>query len=97
MASTGDKVIMIFGWIMACIAGCSMPSFVFLIGYILDSFSPDVPQDEKDDTINLMSLIFVLIGLGSWILSFFYYTAFIVFSERIIKKTRLHYLRSILT
>ena len=42
LADKQDKSIMIFGWIMALIAGAGLPSFVFLIGFILDAMGPDV-------------------------------------------------------
>lgn len=87
---------MIFGGVLACVAGAGLPSFVFLIGYIIDSFNPNTSPDDMIKTIKLMSWIFTVIGAGLWIITFFYYTAFIIFSERVTKRTRIKYLESIL-
>jgi ATP-binding cassette subfamily B (MDR/TAP) protein 1 len=87
---------MIFGYLLASLAGAGLPSFVFLIGYILDSFNPNTSAEEQMDTVSLMSMLFVLIGAALWLFSFGYYTLFIIFSERVGKKIRLRYLRAIL-
>lgn len=87
---------MVFGYILAILAGAGLPSFVFLIGYILDSFNPNESQGDQYDTISFMCLLFVIIGLAIWILSFGYYTMFIIYSESVAKKVRLSYLKAIL-
>jgi hypothetical protein len=48
LASSSDKVLMWVGWSAALITGFGMPSFVFLIGDIIDSFKPDT---KVEDTI----------------------------------------------
>lgn len=92
LANSGDKAIMTFGWTVALISGCGLPSFVFLIGWVIDSFDPSTTEEDRDEIISLMALIFTLIGVGLWIFSTFYYSAFIIFSERVIKRTRVRYL-----
>lgn len=37
-ASGSDKILMYIGWLMACLTGTGMPSFVFLIGNVIDAF-----------------------------------------------------------
>lgn len=97
LASRSDKTLMIIGWIFASIAGFGMPSFVFLIGNVIDSF--DVNKSTPDmmlDTISFMSLLFALVGIGIWIASYINYSFLLMFSERVAKKTRVKYLEAIL-
>ena len=96
-ASKSDKILMTIGWSSASIAGFGMPSFVFLIGNIIDSFNPTNSPDSTLDTINRMSLIFTLIGLAIWVTSYTMYSFLLIFSERVARKTRTAYLKSILS
>lgn len=84
---------MVIGWISAIIAGCGMPSFVFLIGDVIDSF--DVTKNTKEqmlDTISFMSFLFTMVGIGVWITSYIDYAFLLMFSERVAKKIRVAYL-----
>ncbi len=79
------------------IAGLGMPSFVFLIGDVIDSFNVEISSDEEMlEIISLMSLIFVVIGIAVWITSYISYSFLLMFSERIAKKTRIKYLEAIM-
>lgn len=93
LSSGSDKALMIIGWLAAAIAGLGMPSFVFLIGDIIDSFDPSRNSAEDMlNTISLMSLIFTIIGFGIWFFCYLNYSLLLMFSERIAKKTRIAYL-----
>lgn len=89
-------VLYVLGCILSALSGAGLPSFVFIIGYIIDSFNPTTPPDEMMDMIELMAIIFVVIGAGLWIVTFCYYSFFIQFSERVSKKIKIAYLRAIL-
>ena len=39
LASRSDKVLMYIGWFTSMVNGLGLPSFVFLIGNIIDSFN----------------------------------------------------------
>ena len=81
------------GWIAACLSGLGMPSFVFLIGNVIDSF--DVTRTSKDDMLTVikrMCWILVLIGTFVWIMTYTYYANLLYFSEVVSKKTRVKYL-----
>jgi hypothetical protein len=43
-----------------------------------------------------MSLIFTCVGIAVWIFSYFMYSLLLLFSERVVKKTRTKYLKAIL-
>ena len=73
-----------------------MPSFVFLIGDVIDSFSPSTKPEDTVATISKMSLIFTLVGFAVWLFSYFLYSFLLLFSERVVKKIRVKYLESIL-
>ena len=95
-ASPADKMLMYIGWGAAMVTGCGMPSFVFLIGNVIDSFKPTSTPADTLKTINLMSLIFTLVGVAVWVASYIMYSFLLLASERVIKKTRTEYLKSIL-
>lgn len=96
-ANTSDRLLMAIGIVSSTIMGFGMPSFVFLIGEILDSFgAAAVDPDKSLRTISKMSLIFACVGAGIWIFSYISYYAFIMFSESVTKKTRTKYLQAIL-
>ncbi len=85
------------GWACSCLSGLGMPSFVFLIGNILDSFnSYETPPDEMLDNIKRLSGIFTLIGVFLWITTYINFAFLYIFSERVAKKTRVKYLEAIL-
>ena len=69
-----------------------MPSFVFLIGDVIDSFSPTTKPEDTVETISRMSLIFTLVGFAVWLFSYFLYSFLLLFSERVVKKIRVKYL-----
>ena len=87
-ASASDKALMYIGWICAAITGTGMPSFVFLIGDVIDSFKPTNTVESTLNTISKMSLIFTLVGVAIWITSLIMYSLLLLFSERVVKKTR---------
>ena len=93
LASSSDKLLMYIGWLASCVNGLGMPSFVFLIGNVLDSFDPNKssPQ-EMLDTISLVCLIFVMIGLCVLFFSYVSYGFLLMFSERVGTKIRIKYL-----
>ena len=95
-AERKDKILMAFGWMSACITGCGMPSFVFLIGNIIDSFKPTTKDEDTLETISQMSLIFTLVGIAVWFFSYIMYSFLLLFSERVVRKTRVNYLKAIL-
>jgi ATP-binding cassette subfamily B (MDR/TAP) protein 1 len=95
-ASASDKVLMYIGWTCAAITGTGMPSFVFLIGDVIDSFKPTNTVESTLRTISKMSLIFTLVGVAIWITSLIMYSLLLLFSERVVKKTRTKYLEAIL-
>ena len=96
-ASGSDKCLLIVGWIAAAITGLGMPSFVFLIGSVIDSFNvADATPLQMVNTVSQMSLIFTCVGIGVWIFSFLNYACLMMASEKIGQKTRMKYLEAIL-
>ena len=96
LASGSDKVLMWTGWVSALITGCGMPSFVFLIGDIIDSFKPTTEVQDTIDTVSRMSLIFTLVGIAVWFFSYLMYSTLLLFSDKVTKKIRVKYLEAIL-
>ena len=53
LGTKGDKCNMIIGWVFAVLTGMGLPSMVFLIGNMLDSFNPT--KSNKDDMLRSIS------------------------------------------
>lgn len=92
-ASRKDKLYMFIGHLAAVITGVGLPSFVFLMGNVIDSFAS---FDEVLDSIKRISLILVLIGIAIWFFSYIYYAFLLMFSELVGYKLRVEYFRAIL-
>ena len=85
------------GWAAAIISGLGMPSFVFLIGNVLDAFNDNTESpDQTLDHVKTLSGIFGIIGLGVWLSSYIYYACLLSFSEKVTKKIKVKYLEAIL-
>lgn len=96
-ANTSDRIIFYLGCIGAILTGAALPSFVFLIGDVIDAFGPTMDREEGLETVKNITLIFLYIGIGVWIVSYFFYGYLILFSERVARRTRLAYLKHLLT
>ena len=78
LASTSDKTLMYIGFASSCLTGLGMPSFVFLIGDVIDSFNPyTTTRDQMLKTIGKLSLILTCVGIAIWILSYISYACFL--------------------
>jgi hypothetical protein len=87
---------MYIGWVSAAMTGLGLPSFVFLIGDIINSFNPSNGPEEMLKKIKLIAWIEVVIGAGIWILSYIYFSFLLMSSELITKKIRIAYVEAVL-
>ena len=90
-ADSTDKWLMAFGYFMSIATGIAMPSFVFIFGDIINSFGGDALSSIKSSCLDM-----VLIGGGVWVSSYFYYACLVIMAERVGRKTKVAYLRSLL-
>jgi hypothetical protein len=98
LADRTDHILRYGGWLAAIITGLGLPSFVFLIGSVIDSFNPNTASpDAMLSAIKRLSLIYTLVGVGIWIFSYIYYSLLLIFAERVTKKTKVAYLKAILS
>lgn len=93
LASGKDKLYMVIGHVAAVITGIGLPSFVFLMGDVIDSFAS---FDEVLESIRRISLILALIGVVIWIFSYIYYAFLLMFSELVGFKLKVAYFEAIL-
>lgn len=97
LASRSDMCLMYTGWLCSALSGFGMPSWVFLIGEILDTFNQvNNSPDEILKTIKMISAVQCGLGVFIWITNYIYYSCLLSFSERVVFKTRVTYLKSIL-
>ena len=73
-ATTADKVLMYIGWTSAVVTGVGIPSSVFLIGGIIDSFDPTNSLNATIRTTSIMCIIQSVIGIIVWVLGFVMYS-----------------------
>eukprot|EP00347_Sterkiella_histriomuscorum_P015933 403355132 len=94
-ADRTDKFLMAGGFICSFATGAGMPSMVFLMGDIINTFqdgSTSVVEALKPTVITLAS-----IGLFIWLVTYLYFVLLVILAERIGKKTRVAYLKAILS
>jgi hypothetical protein len=88
-----DMTLIFFGYLFAIITGILSPAFIILQGNIVNDFN-NSPQAIA--AIKKSSLTFLIIGFMLWVSSYLFYSILIILSERLGRKTKLAYLRSIL-
>jgi len=96
LESGGDKCKRITGWLAAIITGAALPSFVFLMGDLVDSFDPTEGPASTLDSVKRLAAILSGIGLAIWITSHIYYTMLLIYSTTVTRKIRVEYLKKIL-
>ena len=84
---------MAVGYMTAILTGLGLPSFVFLFGDIVTSFTD---QGNVLDALSKIALQMTIIGVFIWLTSYCYFSLLVIMAERIGKKTRVNYLRAIL-
>ena len=80
-ASKREKLLMYIGWFASGLAGVGIPSFVFVIAEVIDSFNSSVSADEMLTTIRKSSLIFFGVGIGVWLAAYASFTLLLIISE----------------
>jgi ATP-binding cassette subfamily B (MDR/TAP) protein 1 len=84
---------MILGYFASIVTGVGLPSFVFLIGDIVDEFGK---SGNIIKVITPICIELVIIGAIMWVTSYLYFTFLVIMSERLGRKTRIAYLRAVL-
>ena len=72
-----------------------MPSQVLLYADIIDIFVDEEKDKVLQSVKNTVKLL-CYIGIGVWIMSYLYFTLLGIFSERIAKKIRIAYFKSLI-
>lgn len=83
------------GHICAVITGLALPSFSYLMGDVLDSFS-GTSREAQLEKIRITTIIFVVIGAGVWVISYIYWSLLVIFSLRVSKRIKEKYIEAIL-
>lgn len=82
------------GYFFAVVTGLGIPSFTFLMGDVVNDFGS--PGGSITDSINPLALKMTVIGGIMFVTSYLYFVFLVIMAERIGKKTRVAYLRSLL-
>jgi hypothetical protein len=83
------------GHICAIITGLALPSFSYLMGDVLDSFS-GTSREAQLEKIRITTIIFVVIGAGVWVISYIYWSLLVIFSLRVSRRIKEKYIEAIL-
>lgn len=93
-ANRTDKILMALGFTMAAITGAGMPSMVFLMGDIINSFTDGATN--MVEVVKPMVIVLACIGAFIWVVTYVYFVSLVIMAERVAKKTRVAYLKAIL-
>lgn len=52
------------------LTGFVLPSFIFLLGPVFDAFGPDQDKDESLQSVQIVVLIMLVLGLTVWVTSY---------------------------
>ena len=85
------------GMASSILCGLGLPSFVFLFGDIADSFEGFLPPDKILEKITNVAKLLTIIGLGVWLFSYLFFSLLQISAESIGAKTKVAYLKSILS
>ena len=92
-----DWAMMIIGTVGSAIDGAAMPLFALLLGNVAADFGPGHTGQEIFDAAATICWEFVLVGVGSWIVSYFGFAFWMISGERQSIEVRKRYFKSLLS
>ena len=95
--ATGKEMCMLrIGWLFACLTGAILPTFIWMLGDIFDSYDPNKDSEQTRDEIR--SAFFKMLGLCGLICvtATFYYYMLVGASHMITTRIKKRYLEAIL-
>jgi ABC transporter transmembrane region len=94
-ADRTDRALMSLGYFFSIASGLGLPSFAYLLGDVMINFT----DPNVDLVVGIRPVIFRFIGVGCamFVTGYFYYIFLAIMAERIGKKTRVAYLKAILS
>lgn len=84
------------GWFFACLTGATLPTFIWLVGDVFDSFKPDIDPEETRDQIRFTFYIMCGLCTSIFITATLQSTLLAMASSRITARIKAKYLESIL-
>ena len=67
LASSSERCRLRIGWAFAFLNGCVIPTFLFMMGDVFDSFSgDDVSEEEK--LYKVLRLVAIMFGLACFVM-----------------------------
>ena len=91
-----DKALMIIGTCAAVITGVLLPSLSIIMGEITNTFDPDNSAEDIKDTMATLSGYIAIVGLGTWVFGYIYFSFWQHLAENITFNLRSRYLHAIL-
>ena len=96
-ATTYDWILIIIGSTASIANGAAMPLFSLLFGAVADGFGPTKTHDEIMDTAADLSLQLFLVGIGTFVASYFGFACWMISGERQAIEIRKRYFKSLLS
>jgi ABC-type multidrug transport system fused ATPase/permease subunit len=94
-ASTTDRLMLALGTFVAFVSGCSQPAQLIVFGNIINAFN-DASKSEAVDTVELLALLYFLIGLGTFAVNFLQTAIFTRVAVNITQKIRENYYKALI-
>ena len=91
-----EKILIGVGTASALLCGFLLPSLSIIVGEVTNTFDPHNSEDEILKTMSTLSGYIALVGLGTWVLGYFYYAFWQHVAESISFDLRSRYLHNIL-
>ena len=96
LASGREKCMLFTGWFFASLTGAILPTFIWLIGDVFDSFAPDKDPEETRDKVREMFYIMLALCFGILITATLQSSCLAAASTRITGRIKTKYLEAIL-
>jgi len=95
-ATTGEKGMMYFGWVMSVLTGIGLPLFVLFISRMFNSFGP--AESPKDTLKTVTECYGVMVACGAFIglTGFCYWFISLKFADAMARRTKENFLGSVL-
>jgi len=97
LGTKSERISLYIGWIFAGITGAVIPSFIFMLGPVFDSFGPGQSKEDSLNSVGLFAGIIGCLAVGVWITSYMQHAFLTKGSILITNRIRNAYLSAVLS
>ena len=97
LGTKSERVSLYIGWVFAGMSGAVLPSFIFMLGPVFDSFGPSQSKEDSLDSVSLLAGIIGCLAVVVWITSYLQHSFLTKGSIQITNRIRNAYLSAVLS